>query len=96
MSRLPLQPRLKNITGSTERARRKIIDDNARATRVVELLHRLIAQNPERDQQYHWADVARQLSLSADEVRESVMYGGHHGITIAVSDDDRTFLSRYA
>lgn len=94
MARLPLQARLKNVPRSNdERARRKIIDRNATAERVVEHLHRLIAENPENEQVLYWADIARQLSLSADEVAESVMYGGHHGIRVTVSDDDRVFLS---
>lgn len=95
MARLPLQARLKNITGSTVRARRKIIDHNAMAERVVEHIHRLIARNPEREQQYFWADIARQSSLSADEVGRAVMYGSHHGIRIVVVDEDQAFLSRY-
>jgi hypothetical protein len=92
MTQLPLQARLQNIRGSTERARRRVIDHNAMARRVVDHLNRLIANNPERNQQYFWADIARELSLSPEEVERAVMYGGHNGITIAVSDEDRTAL----
>jgi hypothetical protein len=94
MTRLPLRARLKNVTGSTERARRKAIDDNATAERVIKHLHRLIVKNPEREQRYLWADVARQLSLSTEEVERAVMYGGHHGIRVVVSDEDLAFISK--
>lgn len=86
MARIPLQARIKNVTGSTDRARRKVIDDNALAERVIEHLHRLIARNPEQEQQYLWADIARELSLSSDEVGQAVMYGGHHGIRVVVTE----------
>lgn len=96
MARIPLQARLKNVPRSKDdRARRKIIDRNATAERVVEHLHRLIAQSTEKEQQYYWADIARQLSLSADEVGEAVKYGSHHGIRVVITDDDQAFLSRY-
>ncbi|WP_210161105.1 hypothetical protein, partial [Bradyrhizobium sp. STM 3809] len=67
MPQLPLEPRLKNLTGSNDRARRKVIEHNAMARRVVEYLHRRILENPEPCQQYMWVEVARQLSLSIEE-----------------------------
>lgn len=96
MARIPLQARLKNVPRSKDdRARRKIVDRNATAERVVEHLHRLIARSPAKEQLYYWADVARELSLSADEVGDAVMFGSHHGIRVVVTDEDHAFLSRY-
>ncbi|MHC2276364.1 hypothetical protein ACVME8_002975 [Bradyrhizobium diazoefficiens] len=92
---LPLRPRLKNYRGSDPKKLGRVIERNKMAERVVEYVHRLIANNSADLQPYLYADIGRDLELSADHVEASIMYGGHNGITIGVTEQDRFALARY-
>ncbi|WP_027555094.1 hypothetical protein [Bradyrhizobium sp. Cp5.3] len=94
-TRLPLQPKLDPYRGSKDRLRRKAAEHNAMATRVVYHLNRLIADNPNDQQQYLWYEVARALGLTVEEVGSAVMYGGHNGITVGVTEEGRRALASY-
>lgn len=89
MTHFPLQPRLESYRGSKENLRRKAAEHNAMARRVVDHLNTLIANDPRDRQLYIYDSIARDLGLSADEVQSAVMYGGHNGITVGVTDEDR-------
>lgn len=95
MTDLPLQPRLDDYRGSKENLRRKVAEHNAMAQRVVDHLNTLIANDPRDLQQYIYADIAHDLRLSTDEVQSAVMYGGHNGITVGVTEEDRQALARF-
>lgn len=92
---LPLQPRLKDYRGADPKKRRKIAEHNAMAQRVVDHINSLIANDPDPLQQFHWYEVARDLNLSAEDVESSVMYGGHNGITVDVTEENRRAVARY-
>lgn len=92
---LPLQSRLKGYQGADPKKRRKVAEYNAMAQRVVDHLNTLIANDPDPMQQYFWHGIARDLGLTADEVRAAVMYGGHNGITVDVTEENRKAVARY-
>lgn len=92
---LPLQPRLKDYRGADPKKRRKVAEHNAMAQRVVDHLNTLIANDLEPMQQYLWYDVACDLGLTADDVESAVMYGGHNGITVDVTEENRRAVARY-
>ena len=75
--------------------RRKTAEYNEMATRVVEHVNALIANNADENQQYMFAEIAIDLGLTADQVRSAISYGGHNGITIHVTEEDRVALARY-
>ncbi len=95
MSQIPLQPRLDAYNGSDERKSRKAREHNDLAKQVVAHLHRSLARLPNGTHQFLWADIADETEIPVDRVREMVRFGGHNGITIAISDDERSHLSRY-
>ncbi|MCC8944199.1 hypothetical protein H8A97_03555 [Bradyrhizobium sp. Arg62] len=94
-TQLPLQPRLDPYRGSKDNLRRKKVQHNAMARRVVDHLNTLIANNPADRQQYLYYYVARDLGLTAEEVESAVMYGGHNGITVGVTEEGRRALASY-
>jgi hypothetical protein len=95
MAILPLRPCLKHYSGSQENPRRKIAEYNEMATRVVEYVNALIANNPDENQQYMFGKIAIDLGLTADQVRSAFSYVGHSGMTIHVTEEDRVALARY-
>jgi hypothetical protein len=95
MAILPLRPYLKHYSGSQENPRRKTAEYNEMAIRVVEHVNALIANNADENQQYMFAEIAIDLGLTADQVRSAISYGGHNGITIHVTEEDRVALARY-
>jgi hypothetical protein len=95
MAILPLRPYLKHYSGSQENPRRKTAEYNEMATRVVEHVNALIANNPDESQQYMSAEIAVDLGLTADQVRSAFSYVGHSGMTIHVTEEDRVALARY-
>jgi hypothetical protein len=95
MAILPLRPYLKHYSGSQENPRRKTAEYNEMATRVVEHVNALIANNPDESQQYMFAEIAIDLGLTADQVRSAFSYVGRNGITIHLTEEDRVALARY-
>ncbi|KYK44902.1 hypothetical protein A1D31_11840 [Bradyrhizobium liaoningense] len=92
---LPLQPRLKDYRGADPKKRRKVADHNAVAQRVVEHLNTLIANDQAAMQEYLWHEVARDLGLAVEDVEAAVMHGGHNGITVGVTEEERRAIARY-
>ncbi|MEZ2201885.1 hypothetical protein AAE027_07555 [Bradyrhizobium japonicum] len=92
---LPLQPRLMDYRGADPKKQRKVAEHNAMAQRVADHLNTLIANDPAPMQQYLWHGIARDLGLTTDKVESAVMYGGHNGITIGVTDEGRRAVARY-
>ncbi|TCU75308.1 hypothetical protein EDE08_103528 [Bradyrhizobium sp. R2.2-H] len=92
---LPLQPRLSDYRGSDPKKRRKADEHNAMAQRVVDHINTLIANDQAAMQQYLWYSVARDLKLTVEQVESAVMYGGHNGITVGVSEEGRRALAAY-
>ncbi|MBP0116384.1 hypothetical protein [Bradyrhizobium vignae] len=92
---LPLQPRLKGYRGADPKKRRKAAEHNEMARRVVDHVNKLIANNPEPSQQYLWYEVARDLGLTVEDVESAVMYGGHHGVTVGITEESRRSLAAY-
>jgi hypothetical protein len=95
MAILPLRPYLKHYSGSQESPRRKTAEYNEMATRVVEHVNALIANNPDENQQYMFVQIAIDLGLTADEVRSAFSSVGRNGITIHVTEEDRVALACY-
>ncbi|WOH68668.1 hypothetical protein [Bradyrhizobium sp. BWA-3-5] len=95
MTKLPLEPRLDSYRGSKENLQRKAAEHNAMARRVVDHLNTLIANDPADMQQYLYHEIARDLGLTVEDVASVVMYGGHNGITVGVSEDGRRALAPY-
>jgi hypothetical protein len=95
MAILPLRPYLKHYSGSQENPRRKIAEYNEMATRIVEHVNALIANNPDETQQYMFAEIAIELGLAADQVRSAFSSVGRNGITIHVTEEDRMALAHY-
>jgi hypothetical protein len=95
MATLPLRPHFKHYSGSEEDPRRKTAEYNEMATRVIEHVNALIANNSDENQQYMFAEIAIDLGLTADQVRSAFSYVGHDGMTIHVTEDDRVALARY-
>jgi hypothetical protein len=95
MSQIPIMPALAEYRGSKDNLRRKAAEHNLMARRVVDHLNTLIANDPSDMQQFIFASVARDLGLTADEVQSAVRYGGHNGITVCVTDEDRKVLARF-
>lgn len=95
MSQLPLQPKVDGYSGSDVRKLRKAREHNELARNVVDYLHRKLAHLPNGVHQFLWADIAHEMELSTDQVRSTVRYEGHNGITIKVIEDHRTFLNRF-
>jgi hypothetical protein len=95
MAILPLRPYLKHYSGLQENPRRKTAEYNEMATRVVEHVNALIANNPDENQQFLFAEIAIDLGLTADQVRSAFSYVGHSGMTIHVTEEDRVALARY-
>jgi hypothetical protein len=92
---LPLRPRLKSYRGSKENLHRKNTDYNAMASRVAEHLNTLIANNPDEIQQYFFGMIALDLGLTVEQVWSAISDGGHNGITIRVTEQDRQGMARY-
>lgn len=96
MPRLPFEPRLENYNGSKEKLIRENIERNNVAKRVVRHLNKLIANTPDENQQYFWADLALDLELSAGEVQSAVRNGGHNGVTLQqISPAERAAIARF-
>jgi hypothetical protein len=95
MAILPLRPYLQHYSGSQENPGRKAAEYNEMATRVVEHVNALIANNPDENQQYTFAKIAIYLGFTADQVRSAFSYVGHSGMTIHVTEEDRVALARY-
>ncbi|WP_145984257.1 hypothetical protein [Bradyrhizobium nitroreducens] len=95
LMQLPLQPRLDGYRGADPRKRREASEHNAMAQRIVDHLNTLIANDPDPMQQYHWYEIARDLGLSPEDVESAVMYGGHNGITVDVTDENRRAVAGY-
>ncbi|MEH3063666.1 MAG: hypothetical protein PGN33_13295 [Methylobacterium radiotolerans] len=95
MSIFPIEPQLEVYRGSKENLRRRAAEKNATRHRVAEHVNRLAADNPDELQQYHFADIARDLGVPVDEVRSAISDGGYNGITFGVRRPDREALARY-
>jgi hypothetical protein len=95
MSILPLTPNLRDYRGSKENLRRKNAEYNAMAHRVAEHVNRRIADNPNKIQQYMFANIAHDLGFTTDQVRAAISDGGYNGRTIGVTEDDRKELTLY-
>ncbi len=95
MPLLPLKPKLKRYSGSQARLRQKAGEHNAMANRVADHLNTLVLNNPAEVQQYKWADVARDLGLTPDEVHSAIVGAGHNGIALVVTEDERRALASY-
>ena len=92
MVRPPLYPRINRYSGKDLTKRRKAIEHNAMAERVVDHLNRLIANDPAETQGYIWGFVAHDLKLTLDQVTSAVVDGGSNGITLEVRPEDRAGL----
>lgn len=95
MSNLPISPRWKDYRGGKRHLQIKMVERNKTATRIVDYLNTLIANNPEEIQVYMFAFLANDLGLETNEVREAIPGGGSNGITIRVTEEDRRNLVRF-
>jgi hypothetical protein len=73
----------------------KNAEANERARRIVDYVNHLIANNPEEQQQYLFAYIAMDLNVDVADVRSAIEAGGHNGISLRVTPEDRLALSRY-
>jgi hypothetical protein len=92
---VPLQPRIKKYSGSNERQRQKVNEQNSLHLTIVDYINGLVANDPEELQQYFFGDIALDLGVSVDRVMDAIKNGGVRGITVRVRQEDRPALARY-
>src|SRR5262245_7354321 len=95
MPNLPVQPNLRHYGGSKENVRHRSAEYDARAQKVADHVNTLIASNADSLQQYYFANIARELGYSVEEVRSAISDGGYNGITFRVTEEDRRRLETY-
>lgn len=95
MPLLPLRPRVKGYRGSKPELQRKAAREAATEVRIAEWFNRQIANNPSEVQVHIFADAAHALGVTVEQVRNAVGDGGHNGITIRVTEQDRAELARF-
>ena len=86
---------IKVYRGSKEHLRRRSAEDLKTAHRIADHIKRLIANNPNEKQRYHFADIARSLGVTIDEVRDALSDGRHNEITLRIDAADRRELESY-
>jgi|SRR5947209_5025833 len=95
MTTFPIRAHRKSYRGSKADLQRMAADYNAKANRVAEHLNTLAANNPAEIQQYMFADLARDLGFTTEEVRSAISDGGYNGITLGVREEGRRALASY-
>jgi hypothetical protein len=95
MALLPLEPRVKGYGGAKPDLQRKAAERGARARRITDWRNRQIANNPADVQTHIFALAALELGVATEQVREAVGGGGHNGITLRVTEQDRAALARF-
>ena len=89
MKQVPVKPRLKSVGGS------RSTEHNTIAVRVVDHVNKLVANDPDENQQYDFENIARDLDLDKEQVRSAIANGGGNGITLRVRTEDRASLAPY-
>jgi len=95
MTDLPLRPHLKNYRGGKAELRDRNAEFNRRMHMIAEYANKLIANDPSENQMLHFALIAADLGVSADDVRFALSNGGYNGLTIMVRPNDRIALEHY-
>jgi len=92
---LPPIPFVKFYRGSKPEKQRENARAVERAYRIADHLFTLMANDP-RDVQVHlFAEIARDLNVTTEQVRDAVSTGGYNGITVNLDEADRRQLERY-
>lgn len=86
---------IKIYRGSKEDLRRRSAENFKTAHRIADHIKRLIANNPNEVQRYHFADIARSLGVTIDQVRDTLSDGRHNEITLRIDAADRRELERH-
>ena len=89
MATLPLEPHLKHYRGAKENLQRKYAEENRIRMKVAEHVNRLIANDPEPQQQYLFGFIAADLGVTKDQVRDAISDGGYNGITLWITRGSR-------
>ncbi|WP_271519421.1 hypothetical protein [Bradyrhizobium sp. CCBAU 53380] len=93
---IPVEPKLRYYMGASPKLKRENRDYNDVARRAAYHLNTLIANNESDTQQYMFANIARDIGASTDDVRSALSNGGYDGITFTnISAEERKALAPY-
>jgi hypothetical protein len=91
----PIRPDLRRYRGSKESLQRRTYEFNIKAEKIADHINALVANNPEKIQQYLFENIARDLHVTADEVRAALPCGGYNGVIFGITETDRQALASY-
>lgn len=95
MPDLPFKGRGYRYSGRDERKQQKTAEKNRMVAAIARHANKLVADNPREIQQLYFASIAHELGYDVEIVRHALSKGGYNGITLRVTDEDRSALSPY-